>query len=142
MDLAHSDLVAWSLARVKATADAPAKLFLARLSELDPSLSPLFGKTGGHHRRALARVHRLAWAGFRDDRTSALLRDIAQRCKGRTIGYRHQAVIMSAALWTLQRLLGTGFTRADRDAWIAYQQQVLRALEGAARAIGKNRNER
>lgn len=142
MDLTHSDLVAWSLARVTAMADAPAKLFLARLSALDPSLSPLFGKTGEHHRRALARVQRLASAGFRHGRASVLLRDIAARCKGRTIGFRHQAVIMSAALWALQRLLGTGFTRADRDAWIAYHQEVLRALEGAARAIGKNRNER
>lgn len=133
MDLMHLDLVAWSLARAKALADAPARLFLARLSELDPTLLPLFGKTGKHDRRALARVHTLAAAAF-SDRATVALRDIAERCKRRPVEYRHQAVIMSAALWTLQRVLGAGFTRTDREAWIAYQQDVLRALERSARS--------
>lgn len=139
MDPKHLDLVAWSLARIKALADAPAKLFLARLSDLDPTLSPLFGKIGAHDRRALARVHRLASAGFRNDGARAALRDLAERCKRRTVGYRDQAVIMSAALWTLQHVLGAGFTLADREAWIAYQQQLVRVLERAARVMGSRR---
>lgn len=142
MDPKHLDLVAWSLARIRALADAPAKLFLARLSDLDPTLAPLFGKIGMHDRRALARVHLLASAGFRNQRAPVVLRDIVQRCERRAIGYRDQAVIMSAALWTLKRVLGAGFTRADREAWIAYQQQLLQVLERAALAIRRNGKER
>ena len=138
MDLKHLDLVAWSLARVKALADAPAKLFLARLSDLDPTLLPLFGKIGTHDRQALARVHRLASAGF-NDRAPAVLREIAERCKRRTIGHRDQAVIMSAALWTLKHVLGAGFTQADQEAWIAYQRQLPRMLERAAANSGNER---
>ncbi len=140
MNLQHLDLVAWSLARSKALAVAPAKLFLSRLSDLDPTLLPLFGKIGTHDRRALARVHRLASAGFHKGGTRAALRDLAERCDQRTIGYRDQAVIMSAALWTLQHVLGAGFTLADREAWIAYQQQLVRVLDRAARAIGGRRH--
>ncbi|MET0218927.1 MAG: hypothetical protein ABW205_13510 [Burkholderiales bacterium] len=135
MNVKNLDLVAWSLARIRALAHAPAKVFLSRLAELDPTLLPLFGNIGTHDRRALARVHVLASAGFRNEAAPALLRDLAQRCRQRKIGYRDQAVIMSAALWTLQHLLGTSFTRADREAWIAYQQHLLLALERAARVM-------
>jgi hypothetical protein len=135
MDPGHLDLVAWSVARIRALADAPATLFLARLSDLDPTLLPLFGKIGAHDRRAVARVHLLATAGFRNDRAPGLLREIAQRCNRRAIGHRDHAVIMSAALWTLKHILGAGFTRADRKAWIAYQQQILRVLERTALAV-------
>jgi hypothetical protein len=140
MNLKHLDLVAWSLARAKAMADAPAKLFLSRLSHLDPTLPRLFGKGGVHDRRALARVHLLASAGFRNDRVPAVLRNFAERCRRGTIGYRAQAVIMSAALWTLQYMLGAGFTLADREAWIAYQQQLTLMVERAAQFIGRARD--
>lgn len=100
MDLKHLDLVAWSLARVKALSDAPAKLFLSRLSDLDPTLLPVFGKIGTHDRGARARVHLLASAGFRNDRAPGALRKMAERCRRRPIGLRDQTVIMSAALWT------------------------------------------
>ncbi|MBL8539517.1 MAG: hypothetical protein JNK68_04010 [Betaproteobacteria bacterium] len=132
MDSTHFDLVAWSLARVRAAADAPAKLFLARLAELDPTLLRLFGEVGANDRRAHARVHLLAAAGFRGDRARAALRAIAERCKLRPVGLRDQAVLLSAALWTLKRTLGAGFTPADREAWVAYQQQLVSALEAAA----------
>lgn len=141
MDLTHSDLVAWSLARVTAMADAPAKLFLSRLSDLDPTLVPVFGQIGTHDRGARARVHLLASAGFRNDRAPGALRRMADRCQRQPIGLRDQAVIMSAALWTLKHILGAGFTPADRDAWLAYQQQVLRVLERAVQAVSSE-NER
>ncbi len=132
MDLTHSDLVAWSLARVKALGDTPARLFLARLAELDPSLLTLFGATGANDRLARTRVHLLAASGFHEDRARAALRTITQRCRQRPVGLRDQAVLLSAALWTLKHMLGAGFTHADREAWVAYQQQMVRALEGAA----------
>lgn len=132
MDSIHFDLVAWSLARAKALAGTPAKLFLARLAELDPTLLALFGEAGANDRRAHARVHLLAAAGFHEGRAAATLRALAQRCRLRPVGLRDQAVLLAAALWTLKRSLGAGFTAADREAWVAYQQRLVHALEGAA----------
>jgi hypothetical protein len=129
MDLKHFDLVAWSLARVKAMSDAPAKLFLARLHELDPTLLALFGENDRHAR---ARVLLIAAAGFREGRASGALRAIADRCRQRPLRLRDQAVLLAAALWTLKRTLGAGFTRADREAWIAYHQQLVRVFASLA----------
>jgi hypothetical protein len=129
MDAKHFDLVAWSLARVKAMADAPARLFLARLEELDPTLLDLFG---GNDRRARARVGLIAAAGFQDSQARAALRAMAQRFRHRPLGLRDQAVLLAAALWTLRRTLGAGFTQADREAWIAYHEQLVRVLASPA----------
>lgn len=130
MNLNQLDLVAWSLARVEACREAPARLFLSRLTVLDPKLSRLFVKDRGHAWRALGRVHLLALAGFRGAKATTVLRSFSRRCRQLGIDHLEQSTILSAALWTLQRVLGPGFRLADRQAWVAYQERLVRMLSG------------
>jgi len=133
MNLNQLDLVAWSLARIKALSDVPARLFLSRLAALDPTLPRLFGNRGAHDRRALGRVHLLALVGFRDGKARTVLRNVSKRWKRLDISHRQQSMILSASLWTMRRVLGRGFRLADREAWIAYQRRLMQTLESRAR---------
>jgi len=133
MNLNQLDLVAWSLARIKALSDVPARLFLSRLGDLDPTLPRLFGSRGAHDRRALGRVQLLALVGFRGSKARTVLRNFSRRWRRLNIDRRQQTMILSAALWTMRRVLGPGFRLADREAWIAYQQRVMQGLRIRAR---------
>ncbi|MFO1204217.1 MAG: hypothetical protein U1E63_00380 [Burkholderiales bacterium] len=130
----HFDLVAWSLARVRAAADAPAKLFLARLTDLDPTLLRLFGEVGASDRRA--HTPACTYRGSRfprrpGTRRVAGARRALQVAPGRPARSGRAPLCRPLDLEAhARRRIHTG----RQGSVGAYQQQMVDALESAALA--------
>lgn len=125
-----------SFALVIPDRDLVARLFYARLFELDPSLEPLFTTDMDEQGRKLMSMLKLVIHSL--DNIGGLVPFIAEMGRRhRTYGVRdrHYETVGEALIWTLERGLGEEFTDHHRQSWLAAYQLLGETMkEGAARA--------
>lgn len=128
-------LVQSTFAQVRPIAAEAARLFYARLFELDPSLRPLFrgdlSVQGNHLMAALAFVvEGLA----RPETILPAVRDLGRRHVRYGVKDEHYATVGEALLWTLGRAFGSAFTPEVRGAWAAAYTLLAGEMMAAAHA--------
>ncbi len=130
------DLVQASFSEIVPRAEAAAAIFYNRLFEIDPSLRPMFKGDLGEQGRKLMQMLGVAVRGLsRLDELAPSVRSLGERHAGYGVEDRHYDTVGTALLWTLEKGLGTGFTRDVRDAWTAAYTLLARTMqEGAVAA--------
>lgn len=125
-----------SFALVVPDRDIVARLFYARLFELDPSLEGLFRGDMDEQGRKLMNMLKLVVHSL--DNIGGLVPFIAEMgLRHRSYGVRdaHYDTVGAALIWTLERGLGDQFTDHHRQSWLAaYDLLAATMKEGAARA--------
>ena len=129
-------LVQQTFADVAPIADVAARLFYARLFELDPSLETLFRSDMDEQGRKLMQMLTVAVHGLdRLDELVPAVRALGRRHVGYGVRDAHYATVGSALLWTLEYGLDDAFTPEVRDTWAAvYGVLVDTMKQGAAEA--------
>ena len=130
MTPAQIDALRSSWARVEPIGEQAAKLFYARLFELDPSLRMLFrGDRAAQGRKLLAALRATVAAVDRFDDLRPVLADLGARHQGYGVRAEHYDTVRAALLWTLQRGLEPHY-RAETDAaWRAAYAAVAQAMQ-------------
>ena len=129
-------LVQQSFAEVEPIADVAARLFYARLFDLDPSLESLFTGDMDEQGRKLMQMLTVAVRGLdRLDELVPAVRALGERHVRYGIRDAHYATVGSALLWTLELGLDEAFTPEVRDAWAAVYTVLADTMkQGAAEA--------
>jgi nitric oxide dioxygenase len=114
-------LVQQSFRQVEAIRETAAKLFYARLWEIDPSTAPLFARSDmmlqGH--KLMAALALVVNGLNRPETVIPVAQDMARRHVGYGVTRAHYASVGTALLWTLEQGLGDGFTPEVEAAWRA-----------------------
>jgi hemoglobin-like flavoprotein len=113
-------LVRESFAKVTPIAPAVAEMFYNRLFELDPSLRLLFRidmKEQG--RKLIAMIVTAVGNLDRLDEIVPAVRELGKRHAGYGVLDAHYDTVASALLWTFEQRLGSDFTPATKEAWVA-----------------------
>lgn len=119
-------------------ADQAAALFYARLFELDPALREVFCSDMRCQGRKLMRFVTATVAALdRFDGLVPALRRFGARHALRGLRVEHYATIGVAAVWTLERLLGTALTPAARTAWTSTYLALANAMIDGATALDR-----
>ncbi len=129
MNAKQMEVVTSGLERLGVSPNTAAKFFLTRLAQTDPALAKVFGGVGS---TACARLRLLAKAAA-EERATAAVRKIARRWRPFPVGYRDYATIGAVMLWAVRKALGSGFTLAARDGWLAFHVRVVLLLRRPAR---------
>ena len=112
-----------------------ARLFYARLFQLDPSLRDMFkDDLSLQGQKVVTMLGTLIDGLNRPEQIVPILSALGQRHAGYGVRDSHYATVGSALLWTLERCLGPDFTAEMRDAWIALYFVVSRTMIAGARA--------
>ena len=129
-------LVQQSFAEVVPIADVAARLFYARLFDLDPSLESLFTGDMDEQGRKLMQMLTVAVRGLdRLDELVPAVRALGERHVRYGVRDEHYATVGSALLWTLELGLDEAFTPEVRDAWAAVYTVLADTMkQGAAEA--------
>ena len=131
-------LVQQTFADVVPIADVAARLFYARLFELDPALEPLFTGDMEEQGRKLMQMLTVAVRGLdRLDELVPAVRALGQRHVGYGARDEHYATVGSALLWTLEHGLGDAFTLEVRDAWAAVYSVLADTMKQGAAETGR-----
>ena len=106
--------------QVHPVAERTADFFYGRLFALDPSLRPLFGDDLQEQGRKLMATIDVAVDSLAQlESLASELRALGRRHAGYGVEERHYATVAEVLIWTLQRVLGVGFTREMENAWCA-----------------------
>ena len=136
MDEQVKTLVQESWAKVAPIADDAAKLFYAKLFELDPALEPMFPEDLTEQRKKLMATLGVAVKGLND--LGALV-PVLQRLGERHVGYgvtdAHYDTVGAALLWTLGQGLGPAFTEPVQAAWTEVYGVVATTMKDAASKV-------
>jgi hemoglobin-like flavoprotein len=117
--------------------DVAARLFYARLFELDPTLEPLFKSDLREQGTKLMQVLDAAVNGLsRFEHIAAAIQALGRRHAGYGVKEAHYDLVGDALLWTLDRGLGPAFTPVVREAWAAVYAALAHTMKSAA-AAGK-----
>lgn len=128
-------LVQSTLPTIAAAKDQVARLFYARLFQLDPALRTLFkGDMIVQGEKLVTMLGTLISALNRPDQIVPVLQALGQRHVGYGVKDSHYATVGAALLWTLERMLGERFTPEMRDAWIALFFVASRTMIAGSRA--------
>lgn len=104
--------------QVHPVAGRTAEFFYGRLFALDPSLRPLFRADLREQGRKLMATIAVAVDSLAQlEDLAADVRALGRRHAGYGVEERHYATVGAALLWTLERVLGAGFTGEMADAW-------------------------
>lgn len=126
-------LVQQTFAEVEPIADVAARLFYARLFELDPALEPLFGSDMAAQGRKLMQMLTVAVQGLgRLDELVPAVRALGRRHVGYGVRDAHYATVGNALLWTLEHGLDDAFTPEVRDAWAAVYAVLADTMQQGA----------
>ena len=124
-----------SFAKVAPIADTAAKLFYARLFELDPSVRPLFRTNLDEQGRRLMEMIAAAVNGLGDlPALVPVLQDLGRRHARYGVESTHYQVVGQALLDTLEKGLGRDFTPQARNAWSAVYKTMADTMIAAAAA--------
>lgn len=114
-------LIQQSFRQVESIAETAAKLFYARLWEIDSSTAPLFEKSDmalqGH--KLMAALALVVNGLSRPETVIPVAQDMARRHVGYGVTKAQYASVGAALLWTLAQGLGPAFTPEVEAAWIA-----------------------
>ena len=106
--------------QVHPVAERTAEFFYGRLFALDPSLRPLFRADLPDQGRKLMSTIAVAVDSLAQlESVAPALRALGRRHAGYGVEERHYATVGAALIWTLERVLGAGFTREMAEAWTA-----------------------
>ena len=131
-------LVQQTFAEVAPIADVAARLFYARLFELDPSLEALFTGDMDEQGRKLMQMLTVAVRGLDSlDELVPAVRALGRRHVGYGVRDRHYATVGSALLWTLEHGLDDAFTPEVRDAWAAVYSVLADTMKQGAAEVGR-----
>jgi hemoglobin-like flavoprotein len=128
-------LVQSSWEQVLPIADTAAKLFYARLFEIDPSLQPLFTKTDmAEQRKKLMQMITVAVRGLENiDELLPAIEALGRRHSGYGVIDAHYETVGTALLWTLEQGLGPAFTPEVRSAWTETYTVLAAVMQRGAR---------
>lgn len=130
-------LVRASFDKVVPIAPQAAAMFYDRLFSLDPSLRPLFKGDMTRQGRLLMDMIGTAVANVdRLDSITPAVRDLGRRHAGYEVKDADYDAVAGALLWTLEQGLGSDFTPATRDAWVACYMVLAGEMRAAAAAGG------
>lgn len=133
MDHTTRSLVQDSWAKVVPIADDAAKLFYARLFELDPRLEQLFPADLTEQRKKLMGTLGVAVKGLDDvDSLVPVLQQLGKRHRGYGVVDADYATVADALLWTLGKGLGDAFTDDVKGAWVEVYTVVATTMKAAA----------
>jgi len=118
---------------VPITQDAAA-MFYQRLFLLDPALTRLFPGDMKEQGRRLMQMIALAVRGLdRLDTLVAVVEELGRRHADYGVRPEHYESVGAALLWTLEQVLGAGFTTEVREAWtVVYGVLSASMRKGAA----------
>lgn len=125
-------LIQRSFEQVRAIGDAAARLFYARLFDLDPSLQLLFKGNMDEQGKKLMEMLGLVVRGL--DRLNELLpavEALGRRHATYGVQDRHYKTVGAALLWTLDKGLGPAFTPDVREAWKTVYEVLAGAMKEA-----------
>ncbi len=138
MTPARKELVQKTWKQVAPIADTAAKLFYARLFEIDPSTRPLFRSTDMvRQRQMLMHVIGVAVAGL--DKLDSLIgtvEDLGRRHASYGVQDSHYDSAGAALLWTLEQGLGSAWNPDAAAAWT----EVYGILSGIMRRAQREAN--
>jgi hemoglobin-like flavoprotein len=118
----------WAL--VEPIGDEAARLFYARLFELDPSLRRLFsGDMAAQGRKLLAALRATVAAVDHFDALRPVLAELGARHQGYGVRAEHYDSVGAALLWTLQRGLQQHYSAEVNAAWRAAYAAVAQAMQ-------------
>ncbi len=117
---AQKELVQSSWSKVEPIAADAAKLFYAKLFELDPEVKPLFKTDLTAQGAKLMKTLSLAVNGLNNlERLVPVVQDLGKRHKDYGVLPKHYETVAAALLDTLEKGLGDDFTPETKDAWVA-----------------------
>jgi hemoglobin-like flavoprotein len=126
-------LVQGSWAKVAPSADAVAKIFYAKLFELDPAVEPLFTSDIEAQGKKLMKTLSFAVNGLNNlDRLVPVVEDLGRRHKGYGVVPKHYETVAAALIDTLAKGLGDDFTDETKDAWVAVYTVLSTTMISAA----------
>jgi len=137
MDSQQIQLVQDTFALVRPAARDAARLFYARLFELDPSLKSMFKGDMASQGQMLMAMIGSAVAGLRDlPALVPTLHSLGARHVRYGVETHHYDTVGEALLWTLEQGLGPTFTPSVRDAWAAAYGLLAGTMQaGATHAV-------
>jgi hemoglobin-like flavoprotein len=126
-------LVQDSFAKVAPISEQAAALFYGRLFEIAPEVKPLFGGDMEEQGRKLMATLAVVVKGLADlDAILPAASALAKRHVAYGVKPGHYAPVGEALLWTLERGLGTGWTRELAAAWTAAYTTLSQFMIGEA----------
>lgn len=129
------ELVQSSFESVKPISEAAARIFYARLFELDPSLRAMFRGDMEEQGRKLMQMLAVAVAALRKlDEIVPAVEALGRRHAGYGVRLSHYDTVAEALLWTLGQGLGAAFTPEIEKAWAAVYGVVAAAMQRGAAA--------
>jgi hemoglobin-like flavoprotein len=127
-------LVQQSFQQVEAIQEVAAKLFYARLWEIDATTAPLFAKSDmtlqGH--KLMAALALVVNGLNRPESVIPVAQDMARRHLGYGVTREHYASVGAALLWTLAQGLGEDFSAEVEAAWRAAYELLSAVMIEAA----------
>jgi hemoglobin-like flavoprotein len=133
MDSEQQRLVRASFAKVAPIADTAAAIFYDRLFATDPTLRPLFKDDIVVQGKLLMTMIETAVENMHQlDQILPAVRDLGRRHAGYGVKSADYDTVAGALLGTLEQALGSEFTPAVRDAWVAYYQALAGEMKAAA----------
>ena len=132
MDQQQQRLVRASFAKVAPIADTVAAMFYERLFATDPTLRSLFKGDMVVQGRLLMTILETAVENAHQlDQILPAVRDLGRR-HAHGVKAADYDTVAGALLGTLQQALGSEFTPAVRDAWVAWYQTLAGEMKAAA----------
>jgi hemoglobin-like flavoprotein len=134
LTVAQKTLVQDSFAIIAPLADDVAVLFYRRLFELDPSLQRMFRGDMADQRKKLMQMLTAAVKGLdRLDQLVPVVEDLGRRHARYGVADAHYDTVGAALLWTLEMVLGRGFTADAKTAWATVYGVLATTMKEAAR---------
>lgn len=133
MDQEQQHLVKTSFAKVAPIADTAAATFYDRLFATDPTLRRLFkGDMVVQGRLLMTMIETAVENVHQLDQILPAVRDLGRRHAGYGVKAADYDTVAGALLGTLEQALGSEFTPAVRDAWVAYYQTLAGEMKATA----------
>ena len=112
------ELIEQSWEKVVAISEEAACIFYARLFEVAPALRSLFRGNMTEQGTKLMQMIGTAVYGLRSlDRVVPALQQLGQRHADYGVKESHYQIVGESLLWTLQKGLGSAFTKDTEEAW-------------------------
>jgi hemoglobin-like flavoprotein len=130
-------LVQLTWEQVVPIADTAARLFYAKLFEMEPTLRFLFKQTDmAEQRKKLIQMITVAVRGLeRLDELLPAIEAMGRRHSGYGVIDPHYTTVGAALLWTLEEGLGDAFTPEARSAWTQTYTMLAAVMQRGARQL-------